>query len=77
MPPTALVSITILSLLEEAPVAFYELDVTEEIIDKIKASISADQSSVARPAREARDIIKEAEKWREDPKVQVAFKQGV
>ena len=74
MPPTALVSITILSLLEEAPAAFYELDVTEEIIDKIKTSISADQSSVARPAREARDVIKEAEKWREDPKVQAAFK---
>lgn len=74
MPPTALVSITILSLLEEAPAAFYELDVTEEIIDKIKTSISADQSSVARPAREARDVIKEAEKWREDLKVQAAFK---
>jgi hypothetical protein len=74
MPPTALVSITILTLLEEAPANFHALQITEEIIDKIKASVTADQSAVSRPAKEARDLIKEAEKWRDDPKISAAFK---
>lgn len=74
MPPTALVSISILALLEDAPVVFYDMDVVEEIVDKVRASIGADQSAIARPAREARDAMKEAEKWRDDAKVQATFK---
>lgn len=74
MPPTALVSITVLSLLEEAPTAFFSLEVVDEVIDKVKSSIGADSSAIARPAREARDIMKEAEGWRDDSRVQAAFK---
>jgi hypothetical protein len=74
LPPTQMCSLTILAMMEEAPGALYSLDVVDEIIDKTRASISSDQSSVARPARSVRDLMKETEQWRDDARVQAAFK---
>lgn len=74
MPPTQVTSLTLLAMMEDAPEALYDLDVVDEIIDKIKASVSSDVSAIGRPARGARDLIKEANKWRDDPRVQAAFK---
>lgn len=67
-------SLTILALMEEAPEALYTLDVVDEIIEKTRASISSDQSSIARPARGVRDLMRETAQWRDDSRVQAAFK---
>ena len=69
MPPTPLVSIVILAILEEAPEAFYELDVVDQVVARIRASIAVEQSAIARPAREARDLMKNNHRYAEDPRV--------
>lgn len=74
MPPTQVTSLTLLALMEESPDALYDLDVVDEIIDKVKASIASDNAAIGRPARGARDLIKEADKWRDDSRVNTAFK---
>jgi hypothetical protein len=58
-PPLALVSVSILSILEGAPDAFATLDVAEDICRKVQASVGSDSSSVARPAREARELLRQ------------------
>lgn len=58
-PPTSIVSHIILAVMEEAPDAFVELDATEGVIAKVRASVSNDTSAIARPAREARELMKE------------------
>lgn len=73
-PPTALVSVIILAVLEEAPDTFYELDVVEDILKKVVASIGVDQSGVARPARDAREQMRSLDRWKEDAVVQSALR---
>ncbi|KAK4684697.1 hypothetical protein P7C73_g5471, partial [Tremellales sp. Uapishka_1] len=73
-PPTALVSTIILAVLEVAPVAFYDLDVVEEIVKKILASVSAEQSSISRPAKESREAMKNVSRYEHDPLVQGLFR---
>jgi len=57
-PPTALVSVCILSVLEGAPDAFATLGVSEDIVRKVQASVSSDSAAIARPAREARELLR-------------------
>lgn len=64
----------ILAVVEEAPDAFYELNVVEDIVKKILASISVDQSGIARPARDARDAMKGVHRYETDPTVQSLFR---
>nr|ODN81184.1 50S small subunit ribosomal protein L19 [Cryptococcus depauperatus CBS 7841] len=73
LPPTPLVSIMILTILEEAPDTFYELDCVEEIVQKVMASLSADIAGAARPAKEARDLMRKG-KYGDDEKVQSLLK---
>ena len=73
-PPTPLVSIVILAILEEASDAFYELGVVEDIIKKVLASIAVDQSATARPAREARELMRSIKRYEQDKEVQAALR---
>ena len=43
---------------EERRNLFQNLDVAQEIAAKIQENVASDRSSVSRPAREARDILK-------------------
>ena len=73
-PPTAIVSIVILTIMEDAPEAFLELDIVEDVLKKVQASVGSDSSAIARPAREAREIMKSNSKWQEDKTVQAILK---
>jgi hypothetical protein len=73
-PPVALVSVIILAILEEAPETFYELDVVEDVVKKVMASIAIDSSSVARPAREAREFMRTLERYKGDREVQTLLR---
>lgn len=73
-PPTAVVSNVILVILEDAPDAFYDLEVVEDIVAKVKASIGSDTSAIARPAREARDLMRSIPRYEEDAKVQAGLR---
>jgi len=67
--PTQLCSLVILSVLEQAPDAFFDLEVEEDIVAKVTASIATDSSAIARPAREAREIMRVNNRWRGLPGV--------
>ncbi|EIW69657.1 hypothetical protein TREMEDRAFT_73934 [Tremella mesenterica DSM 1558] len=69
-PPTALVSISILSVLETCPEAFYELEVVGDIARKVSASVAVEGSAIARPAREARELMRSLTRYKEDGQVQ-------
>lgn len=62
-PPTALVSIAIRSILEGAPDAFADLGVEEDIAKKILASVGSDRTAISRPARDARDVMRELPRY--------------
>jgi hypothetical protein len=69
-PPTGLVSHCILAVLEDCPNAFYDLDVVLDIVKKVQSSVSSDNGSIGRPARDARDLIKKLDRWESDADVQ-------
>jgi hypothetical protein len=73
-PPTPVVSTVILAVLEGAPDALLDLDVAEDVAVKVKASIGVDQSATARPAREAKELMRTLPRWEDDGKVQAALK---
>ncbi|KAL1405501.1 translational activator of GCN4 [Vanrija albida] len=73
-PPAPLVSTCIASLIENAPDAFYELDVVEDIVRKVQASVSSDIGVIARPAREARDLMRTTGQYEKDTKVQAVLR---
>ena len=66
VPPTPITSIVILTVMEQAPKTFIELEAVEDVIKKVQASVGSD-SSIARPAREAREIMRSNEAWSEHP----------
>lgn len=69
-PPTMLVSLVILAILEAAPSTFHTLGTVEEVVKKVQASVGIDSSGVARPAREAREIMRSDEGWKADESAQ-------
>ena len=62
------------AVLEDSAEAFYELDVVSDIVAKVVASIATESSAVARPARDAREIMKSNKRYAADTEVQAAFK---
>ena len=61
-PPTEISSHTILAVLsseQEGDNLFQSLSLLRSIAQKVQESIASDKPSVGRPAREARDILKE------------------
>lgn len=73
-PPTALVSLIILAILEDTPLVFYDLDIAEDIAKKVSASVASDSSAIARPAREARDLMRKEERYEADGQVQALLR---
>lgn len=73
LPPTPLASVMILTILEEAPDVLYDLDCVEDIVKRVMSSISADSSTVARPAREARELMRKG-RYGDDEKVQTLLR---
>lgn len=71
--PTPLVSVMILTVLEESPDVFYDLDCVEDIVRRVMSSISADSSAAARPAREARELMRKG-RYGDDEKVQTLLR---
>ncbi|WRT67086.1 uncharacterized protein IL334_004052 [Kwoniella shivajii] len=72
-PPTALVSLMILNVLEESSDTFYDLDVVEDITKKVMISISGDGPSVQRPARECRELLRKG-RYGDDDRVQAILR---
>lgn len=73
-PPTPMVSTCILIVLEGAPDAFYELDAVEDIVKKVQASVGSDVGIIARPAREARELMRSIPRYAGDAGVQALLK---
>ncbi|WWC90100.1 uncharacterized protein L201_005033 [Kwoniella dendrophila CBS 6074] len=73
--PTNLTSLMILTVLEESPDTFYELDCLEDVTKKIMSAISDTTGgpSVQRPARESRDLLRKG-KFQDDEKVQALLR---
>lgn len=75
-PPTPLMSVCILAVFERAPDAFFALgdSVPEDIVRKVNASVGSDVGGIARPAREAREIMRGSDKWMGDADVAALLK---
>ena len=69
-----LVSIVIRSIMEEAPSTFHELEIVEDVVKKVLASVGVDSSAVSRPAREAREIMRSDSGWKYDAAIQALVK---
>lgn len=65
-----IVSIVILAIMESAPSTFHTLGTVEEVIKKVQASVGVDSSAIARPAREAREIMRSDSQWKADETAQ-------
>lgn len=71
MPSTQLSSITIREIIESAPQAFYDLGLEAQVVARVlKHCEPMNSPSVARPAREARELLKEVSPWAEDEDIQ-------
>jgi hypothetical protein len=60
--------------MEEAPDALLDLGLGEEVAAKVKASVAVDQSATARPAREARELMRNSARWEGEGKIQALLK---
>lgn len=73
-PPIAISSVTILAVMEQVPEAFLDLQAGEEVASKVVASVASDSSAIARPAREAREIMKTNGRWKGESDIQAILK---
>lgn len=73
-PPAALVSQCIRAVLETAPEAFYALDCVEDIVRKVQTSVGSDVGVIARPARDARELLRSTPPYDKDPQVGALLK---
>jgi len=69
-----MVSIVIRTIMEEAPSTFHELEIVEDVVRKVLASVGTDSSAISRPAREARDIMRSDAGWKKDEAIQALVK---
>ncbi|GAA6058506.1 hypothetical protein JCM10212_006945 [Sporobolomyces blumeae] len=69
LPPTQLSTITMRELLDTAPQVLYDLDKTATVDVLLKLSAGGGNPALARPAREAKELLKEREPWRDDDDV--------
>ncbi|KAK4705757.1 hypothetical protein P7C70_g456, partial [Phenoliferia sp. Uapishka_3] len=71
LPATALSSITLKCIIDQAPQALYDLDVVEACVAAVLKNASpASPPSVARPGREAKELLREREPFASDEGVQ-------
>ena len=58
---------TIREIIDQAPQAFYDLDLAQTVVTRVFANAaSTSPPSIARPAREAKELFKEREPWCSD-----------
>ncbi|GAA5985182.1 hypothetical protein JCM5350_004261 [Sporobolomyces pararoseus] len=69
LPPTQLSTITIRELIETAPRVLYDLDKDATVDLLIKLSAGGGNPALARPAREAKELLKEREPWCDDDSI--------
>lgn len=71
LPATPLSSITLRSLIDQAPQALYDLDVVDAAVAAVLRNASPSSApNIARPGRDARDLLKEREPFASDDDVQ-------
>ncbi|GAA5877296.1 hypothetical protein JCM16303_006233 [Sporobolomyces ruberrimus] len=69
LPPTQLSTITVRELIDTAPQVLYDLDKDAMVDLLLKLSAGGGNPALARPAREAKELLKEREPWRDDDAV--------
>ncbi|CAE6445982.1 unnamed protein product, partial [Rhizoctonia solani] len=72
-PTSALSSQLLLALVQDSPQTLITFKCAPSAVKKVVQSIGTDQPSVSRPAREARDVLKNSSVWKDDVTVQAAF----
>ncbi|CAE6499296.1 unnamed protein product [Rhizoctonia solani] len=72
-PTSPLASQLLLALVQDSPQTLITFKCAPSAVKKVVQSIGTDQPSVARPAREARDVLKTLPVWKDDAAVQAAF----
>ncbi|GAA5922766.1 Gcn1p [Sporobolomyces koalae] len=69
LPPTQISTITVRELLDTAPQVLYDLDKDATVDLLLKLSATGGNPALARPAREAKELLKEREPWCDDDSV--------
>lgn len=69
LPPTQLSSVTLRELIDTAPTVLYEHDAHRTVARVLGNAGAGMAPSIARPAREARELMKEREPWSADKEV--------
>jgi len=72
-PISPLSSQILLHAITETSSLFYTLKCVVSVVHKVVASIGSDQGIIARPAREAKDILRSQAPWADDSAVQSVF----
>ncbi|EUC57504.1 translational activator GCN1 [Rhizoctonia solani AG-3 Rhs1AP] len=72
-PTSPLASQLLLAVAQDSPQTLVTFKCAPSAVKKVIQSIGTDQPSVARPAREARDVFKTSAAWKDDAGVQAAF----
>ncbi|KAI5477515.1 translational activator [Pseudohyphozyma bogoriensis] len=71
LPATQISAIVLREVIDQAPQAFYDLGVQNEVAAKVKANTATTQPpAIARPSREAVQFMKERQPWEGDEKIQ-------
>lgn len=62
---------TVRETVDQAPEVFYDLNLSQQIVTLVLSNSAGTQApSIARPARETKDLMKEREPWASDEAVQ-------
>lgn len=69
LPPTQLSSITLRELIDQVPEVLYEHDAQKTVARVLANAGSGMAPTIARPAREAKELLKERKPWSEDAEV--------
>ncbi|CAE7122272.1 unnamed protein product [Rhizoctonia solani] len=72
-PTSAFASQLLLAVVQDSPQTLITFKCAPSVVKKVVQSIGTDQPSVSRPAREARDVLKNSPAWKDDATVQAAF----
>ncbi|KAG8701507.1 translational activator of GCN4, partial [Ceratobasidium sp. 395] len=72
-PISPLASQLLLAVVQNSPQTLITFKCAASAVRKVVQSIGSDQPNVARPAREAKDVLKNSPPWKDDQSVQAAF----
>ncbi|KAJ1305968.1 hypothetical protein OPQ81_010683 [Rhizoctonia solani] len=72
-PTSALASQLLLAVVQDSPQTLITFKCAPSAVKKVVQSIGTDQPNVSRPAREAKEVLKNSPVWKDDAAVQAAF----